>query len=110
MQAFGVVALGVDTDRHQLHFFTHPAAQLLLHLAHDRRHHRAHRGATGVDKAHDHQAVGNQVLLQTHRHAVLVEQLHIGKTYRGFFLVGLGCGMAAVIIGTAMVDASMSLG
>ncbi|MNM94376.1 hypothetical protein D3C81_1067770 [compost metagenome] len=59
LQAFGVVTLRVHADRHQADFLAYPATQLLLDLAHDRRHYRAYRGATGVYEAHHHQMIAD---------------------------------------------------
>ncbi|MNP14391.1 hypothetical protein D3C76_1067130 [compost metagenome] len=85
----GIVTLRVDADRHQLHLGADPRTQPFLHLAHDRGHHRADRGAAGVDETHDHDLVAHQVFFQADDLAVLVQQGHVGKLDPGSLRAGL---------------------
>ncbi|MNG03643.1 hypothetical protein D3C84_867320 [compost metagenome] len=71
-----------------MHLGADPRAQLFLHPAHDRGHHRADRGAVGVDETHDHDLVAHQVFFQADDLAVLVQQGHIGKPDPGSLRAG----------------------
>ncbi|MCY1366538.1 hypothetical protein D9M69_534370 [compost metagenome] len=68
---------------------------MFLYPAHDRGHHRADRGATGVNETHDHDFVADQVFFQVDDLAVLVQQGHVGKSDPGVLRAG-GAGRRVV--------------